>query len=509
LPLNGSGVYSPPAADFPAVAGTVIESAKFNNVINDMASAISTAIMKDGQSTPTGDIPLATRKITGLGLGTARTDAASLANIQDGSGLYVSVVGGTANAITLTSAPVITAYAAGQTFYFLATAANTGATTVAVSGLAAKNIYSIGGAALTGGEIAIGYAEIVYDGTQFRLIVSGGFAQTETGFAQRVPQDKLRDIKARSDYTSLANFWASSSVKLRYNDQTGQLFGTTDSSPLDYSTTRAGFVWQHRDSASMIAGDQIPGAVFQFTYTGNGVVTAASRLSESIGWGLFAYMRKTGDGSGHCFTGIGEIGAYGPGLYNEGGLFQGTITNTGSINGTISGVEVLLKDSADGGVTDFATQMSGVVSRLAVYNNNVYGQYNFVPSSEGDKAVQAILKPNVAGFAQWQRAFDLTGVTYTTGEIMLSPNNTFLSWFTAGGVNKPLFGMASTDNTIIAAPSAGKSILLTTNTFSTAMQISDDATNRVSIFVGGTLLTVGVGAANSGGAGNRALIVPN
>jgi hypothetical protein len=337
-----------------------------------------------------------------------------------------------------------------------------------------------------------------------------GWHQSETGNVTRTTASKLQDIKARSDYSSLANFWASSSVKLRYNDQTGQFFGTTDSAPLDYSTTRAGFVWQHRDAASMASNDQIPGAVFQFTYSGNGVVNAGARLSESIGWGLFSYMRKTGDGSGHCFTGVGEIGAYGPGLYNEGGLFQGTITNTGSVNGTISGVEVLLKDSADGGVTDYATQMTGVVSRLAVYNNNIYGQYNFMPSSEGDKAVQAMLKPNINGFAQWQRAFDLTGVTYTTGEIMLSPNNTFVSWLLSTGASKAILGVSGADNTIVSAPKAGAAVLLTTNTLSTALLADDDASgNRVAIYVGGAIQRIGVGAANSGGAGFRALIVPN
>lgn len=82
MPLNGSGTYTPPAADFPAVAGTVIESAKFNNVINDIASAISTAIMKDGQSSPSAAIPFNAKKITGLAPGTAGTDAANLDNIQ-------------------------------------------------------------------------------------------------------------------------------------------------------------------------------------------------------------------------------------------------------------------------------------------------------------------------------------------------------------------------------------------------------------------------------------------
>jgi hypothetical protein len=337
-----------------------------------------------------------------------------------------------------------------------------------------------------------------------------GWAQTETGNVARSVAVKLRDIKARSDYSSLANWWAATPGKLRYNDLTGQFFGTTDSAPLDYSPGRAGFVWQHRDTASVGTNELIPGAVFQFTMSGSGTVNAGARLSQSISQGLYVFSRKTNDGSGHCFTAVGELGAYGSGLYNELGLFQGSAANTGSINGTMSGVEVLLSDSPNGGTNDYATQMTGVVSRLAVYNNNIYGQYNFMPSSEGDKAVQAMLKPNINGFAQWQRAFDLTGVTYTTGETMLSPNNTFVSWLLSTGASKAILGISGADNTILSAPKAGAAVLLTTNTLSTALLADDDASgNRVAIHVGGAIQRVGVGAANSGGAGFRALIVPN
>ena len=75
MPYNGSGSFTPDAADFPAVAGTIIESSKFNNVINGISTGLSTAITKDGQTTITGDIPFSGKKITGLGNGTADQDA--------------------------------------------------------------------------------------------------------------------------------------------------------------------------------------------------------------------------------------------------------------------------------------------------------------------------------------------------------------------------------------------------------------------------------------------------
>lgn len=168
---NGSGVYSPPGASFPAVASTLIESAKFNDVVNDIATALTGSLAADGQTPVTANIPLAGYKLTGVGAATARTDAASLANTQDQTGTYVATVGGTVDAITLTPSPAITAYAAGQRFMFIASGANTGAVTVQVSGLASpKALTKNGSTALAAGDIPSGaLVMITYDGTRFQL----------------------------------------------------------------------------------------------------------------------------------------------------------------------------------------------------------------------------------------------------------------------------------------------------------------------------------------------------
>lgn len=167
---NGSGVYVVNSAGQPVVSATPITAAAFNAFTADVATALSNRICKDGQSTPTANIPMGGYKITNLAAGTARTDAASLATIQDGTGVYVATVGGTATAITLTPSPAIAAYVAGQKFSFIPSAANTGATTVAISGLTAKNIFS-GNAACVGGELTNEHIVVIqYDGTRFQLI---------------------------------------------------------------------------------------------------------------------------------------------------------------------------------------------------------------------------------------------------------------------------------------------------------------------------------------------------
>lgn len=170
MSFNGSGTFLINSSGQPVVTGTAISSTVFNALTADLATGLTTVITKDGQTTPTANIPMGAFKITGLGAATARTDAASLATIQDGTGVYVATVGGTADAITLTPSPAITAYAAGQSFRFIAGSANTGAATVAISGLAAKAITKNGTTALAAGDIPSGsIATINYDGTRFIL----------------------------------------------------------------------------------------------------------------------------------------------------------------------------------------------------------------------------------------------------------------------------------------------------------------------------------------------------
>lgn len=170
---NGSGTYVVNSAGQPVVSGTPATAAAFNAYTADAATAMSNRICKDGQTTVTANIPFGGYKLTSVGAATARTDGASLATIQDGTGVYVGTVGGTADAITLTPSPAITAHATGQVFEFIApgSSRNTGAVTVAISGLAAKDVKDAGAVALSTGRILGGQLiKIRYDGTQYRLL---------------------------------------------------------------------------------------------------------------------------------------------------------------------------------------------------------------------------------------------------------------------------------------------------------------------------------------------------
>tara|TARA_R110000868_G_scaffold102701_6_gene283023 strand:+ start:668 stop:1903 length:1236 start_codon:yes stop_codon:yes gene_type:complete len=75
MSYNGSGTFQINSAGQPVVTGTTISSTAFNALTADLATGLSTALTKDGQTTPTANIPMGGYKITGLANATLSTDA--------------------------------------------------------------------------------------------------------------------------------------------------------------------------------------------------------------------------------------------------------------------------------------------------------------------------------------------------------------------------------------------------------------------------------------------------
>jgi hypothetical protein len=71
-----SGTYSLPSGN-PVVTGTTISSSTTNTTNSDIATALSSCILKDGTQTVTANIPMASHKITGLAAPTTAGDALS------------------------------------------------------------------------------------------------------------------------------------------------------------------------------------------------------------------------------------------------------------------------------------------------------------------------------------------------------------------------------------------------------------------------------------------------
>ncbi len=143
-------------------AGLNISSARMDADSNDIAAnGFGNCLTRDGQGQPAANLPMANFRHTGVALGIARTDYASLGQTQDGA-INWAAAAGTADAITATYAPAIAALADGQLCFLRAAAANaTTAPTFAPNGLAARTITRAGGAALAAADIPGALAEIV------------------------------------------------------------------------------------------------------------------------------------------------------------------------------------------------------------------------------------------------------------------------------------------------------------------------------------------------------------
>jgi hypothetical protein len=169
MSFNGSGTFVINSTGQPVVTGTVISSTAFNALTADLATGLSTALTKDGQTTPTANLPMGTFKFTGLSAGSAATDSANIAQVQNSFGSFLTVAG--TDTITATVSPSLTAYASGQMFAFVAANTNTGAVTINISTLGAKAITKTGTTALVSSDLIANYLYvIVYDGTQFQVV---------------------------------------------------------------------------------------------------------------------------------------------------------------------------------------------------------------------------------------------------------------------------------------------------------------------------------------------------
>lgn len=176
MSFNGSGTFQINTAGQPVVAGTVITATAFNALTADLATGLSTCITKDGQTTVTANLPMGGNKLTGLGAGTLGTDSARLSQLQGNIASLLGVTG--IDTIAAAGSPQVTSYATGQMFWFVAAGTNTGAVTLNIDSLGAKNITR-GTAALVAGDIINGaIALVVYDGTQFQLLSISRSVQT-------------------------------------------------------------------------------------------------------------------------------------------------------------------------------------------------------------------------------------------------------------------------------------------------------------------------------------------
>jgi Pectate lyase superfamily protein len=75
MSYNGSGTFNINTSGQPVVTGTTISTTAFNALTADLATGLTNAITRDGQSPATANIPMGGNKITGLAAGTTSGDS--------------------------------------------------------------------------------------------------------------------------------------------------------------------------------------------------------------------------------------------------------------------------------------------------------------------------------------------------------------------------------------------------------------------------------------------------
>lgn len=154
MAFNGAGVFVRLyswVAD--AAAGILIRADRMDNEMNGFATGLSTCITKNGQTTITADLPMATFKHLNVGNAILRNQYIAFGQAQDGVQNW-AVAGGTADAITANYTVALTALVDGQICFVRAGAANATTTpTFSPNGLTARTIVKNGGVALVAGDI--------------------------------------------------------------------------------------------------------------------------------------------------------------------------------------------------------------------------------------------------------------------------------------------------------------------------------------------------------------------
>lgn len=240
MPWNGSGTFSRTNGVNSGAttwqqdrdAATKIVADRHDTHDQDIADGINNALAKDGQNAATNDLDIGTNKLKAVKNATLRTDAANTAQIQDGKLNWVGG-GGTADAITATYSPAVTALVDGQECYARATAANATTTpTFKANGTTAHTIVKTGGTALVAGDIVGDGHELHFrydlSGTQWELLnpaKTGASTALDNLAAVAINTSLISDTDNTDDLGSASKGWKD--VYLRTGKFDGATSGTT------------------------------------------------------------------------------------------------------------------------------------------------------------------------------------------------------------------------------------------------------------------------------------------
>ena len=269
-------------------AGTKILAARHDTHDQDLAGGINSTLEKSGSNAATGNLNIGSNRLTAVADGTAKTDAATVNQLQGNAPAFQATDTGTANAHVIALSPAITAYAAGQAITFKSGAASTTASTVNVNGLGVKAIKKKNDQDIAAGDIESGsIVTVVYDGTNFQmtsqLASDGGLSIG--GSNTQVQYNNSGALAGDADFT-----FDGSNVSL------AKALYLADGAVATPSVTNTGDVntgiyFPAADTVGVVTG-----GVEQFRFGSNSVSPGSKNLIENGGMNVSQRGSQTGQG---------------------------------------------------------------------------------------------------------------------------------------------------------------------------------------------------------------------
>ena len=236
----------------------------------------------DGDASTKGVYQMATQAQTDAGTIVGSTNSNLVVNPSTQRGRAYNdyaADAGVSDAYAITVTPAITAYATGQVFTFKANTANTGAATLAVSGLAAKDIRKNVSAVLATGDIlASQILTVVYDGTNFQVVSKVSPTQSMVATIVRNSGSATKNLAdADAATTVVAHGLGVAPVKVRMRTLTSSttIFVVADG-------TWANSAYTERDLFSDNAGNPVANVSTSYILNLKGVGTSSAFQTATI-----------------------------------------------------------------------------------------------------------------------------------------------------------------------------------------------------------------------------------
>jgi hypothetical protein len=357
MSYNGSGTFQINSSGQPVITGTTISSTVFNALTADLATGLSTAMTKDGQTTTTARIPFALGINSTLVTDATTTTSGSIitaGGVGIAKALYVGTTANVAGAVTLggvatfSAQPIFSSLTASSAVATdaskgLVSVTNTGtgnnvlATGPTISGPIISDGTANGVSYLNGSKVLTTGTALVFDGTNLGVGQSSPVANFRVSTQSSVDGNSGAYIENTSTGTS-----ASAVVKLKNS-------GTTNAYTGLGSTTRSAYGGVLGANVLAMYTDNAAGAGILVDAAGPITFGTNSLLRASINSAGAWNFGATGTNTGTSGQVLSSQGSASPPTWATAGTvtsvsgtgttsgltLSGTVTTTGSL--TLSG----------------------------------------------------------------------------------------------------------------------------------------------------------------------------